>query len=221
MFCGATLHFGRWVSVPHLAELIRGPTRVVHRVPGGEGGGVSGPTQDLRLVTEVEAGVNFRSAGLGRGGRLLRSFPDGGGGAVTPSFHPEVADVQFVSPGRGVDIRQSKGWERVCGTARSGIWVLKGDARGRKLPANLDHLSVQWRKWRSYDTAWVTPNHDVLCSYACVDMEQQWLHLGWSSWFVEQGRTHFVSVVCKRRGANGSELEPVRGFRIMYPLAQR
>ena len=44
VFCGATLHFGRWVSVPHLAELIRGPTRVVHRVPGGEGGGVSGPT---------------------------------------------------------------------------------------------------------------------------------------------------------------------------------
>ena len=34
-----------------------------------------------------------------------------------------------------------------------------------------------------------------------MDME----HLGWCDWFVEQGRTPFVSMVCKRRGANGSE----------------
>ena len=33
------------------------------------------------------------------------------------------------------------GCTKVCGTARSGIWVLTGDARGRMLPANLDHLS--------------------------------------------------------------------------------
>ena len=46
------------------------------------------------------------------------------------------------------------GWEKVCGTARSGIWVLKGNARarmlpdtlegdprGRMLPANLHHQS--------------------------------------------------------------------------------
>ena len=26
----------------------------------------------------------------------------------------------------------------------------------------------------------------------------QRLHLGWSNWFVEQGRTLFVSMVCKR-----------------------
>ena len=32
------------------------------------------------------------------------------------------------------------GWTKVCETARSGIWVLKGNARARMLLANLDHL---------------------------------------------------------------------------------
>ena len=58
------------------------------------------------------------------------------------------------------------GWSQVCGTAYSGVWVLKGDARARVLPANLDHLSVQRRKRGSYETAWVTPGHDCTCSYA-------------------------------------------------------
>ena len=58
------------------------------------------------------------------------------------------------------------GWTKVCGTARSGIWVLKGNASARMLPANLDHLRVGWRKQGSYETAWVTPGHDCLCSYA-------------------------------------------------------
>ena len=31
--------------------------------------------------------------------------------------------------------------------------MLKGDTRGRMPPANLDHLSVQWRKQGSYDMA--------------------------------------------------------------------
>ena len=38
--------------------------------PGGrkrDKGGVSGPAEDLRLVSEVEAGVNFRPAGGVRG----------------------------------------------------------------------------------------------------------------------------------------------------------
>ena len=62
---------------------------------------------------------------------------------VPPSLHREVPDTQFVSPGRGLGIRQSMGWTKVCETARSGIWVLKGDARTRMLPANLDHLRVE------------------------------------------------------------------------------
>ena len=115
-------------------------------------GGVSGPTEDLRPVSEVEAGVNFRSAGRVRGqvaGSLPRRQPGTGTrrvreGVVTPSLHPEVPGIQFVSPGRGLDIRQSMGWTKVCETARSGIWVLKGNARTRMLPENLDHLPVRW-----------------------------------------------------------------------------
>ena len=57
------------------------------------------------------------------------------------------------------------GWTKVCGTARSGIWVLKGNARARMLPENLDHLRVRWISRGSYETAWVTPGHDCLCSY--------------------------------------------------------
>ena len=54
----------------------------------------------------------------------------------------------------------------MCGTAGSGIWVLKGHPRGRMLPANLDHLSVEWRTQRTCDAAWVAPGHDCLCSCA-------------------------------------------------------
>ena len=136
-------------------------------------GGVSGPAEDLRPVSEVEAGVNFRPAGGVRGqvaGSLPRRQPGTGTrrlreGVVTPSLHPEVPGIQFVSPGRGLDIRQSMGWTKVCGTARSGIWVLKGNARTRMLPENLDHLPVRWISRGTYETAWVTPGHDCLCSY--------------------------------------------------------
>ena len=136
-------------------------------------GGVSGPAEDLRHVSEVEAGVNFRPAGGVRGqvaGSLPRRQPGTGTrrvreGVVTPSLHPEVPGIQFVSPGRGLDIRQSMGWTKVCSTARSGIWVLKGNARARMLPENLDHLRVRWISRGTYETAWVTPGHDCLCSY--------------------------------------------------------
>ena len=136
-------------------------------------GGVSGPAEDLRLVSEVEAGVNFRPAGGVRGqvaGSLPRRQPGTGtrqvrGGAVTPSLHPEVPDTRFASPGRGLGIRQSMGWMKVCSTARSGIWVLKGGARACMLPANLDHLRVGWRPRGSYKTARVTPGHDCRCPY--------------------------------------------------------
>ena len=137
-------------------------------------GGVSGLAEDLRPVSEVEAGVNLRPAGGVRGqvaGSIPRRQPGTGTrrvreGAVTPSLHPEVPGIQFVSPGYGLGIRQSMGWTKVCGTAQSGIWVLKGNARTRMLPANLDYLRVGWRKQGTYETARVTPGHDCLCSYA-------------------------------------------------------
>ena len=147
---------------------VQGPTGT-RRVKGG----VSGPAEDLRPVSEVEAGVNFRPAG-GVRGQVASSIPrrqPGTGtrrvreGAVTPSLHPEVPGIQFVSPGYGLDIRQSMGWTKVCETARSGIWVLTGIARTCMFPANLDHLRVEWMKRGSYKTAWVTPGHDCLCSY--------------------------------------------------------
>ena len=124
-------------------------------------GGVSGPTEDLHPVPEVEAGGNFRPAGGVRGqvaGSLSGKQPGTGTrrqrvGVVTPSLHLEVPGLQFVSPGHGLEIRQSMGWTKVCETARSGIWVLKGNARARMLPASLDHLRVGWRKQGTYETA--------------------------------------------------------------------
>ena len=138
-------------------------------------GGVSSPVEDLRPVTEVEAGVNFRPAGWVRGqvaGSLPGKQPGAGsrqnkGSVVTPSLHPEVPDSLSVSPGPGERIRQLMGWTKVCGTAQSGIWVLKGNASTCMFPANLDHLRVGWRKQGSYKTAWVTPGHDCLCAYKC------------------------------------------------------
>ena len=155
---------------------IRGRTRVGSRVPR-EGGvpkvGFCGTAEDLRPVSEVEAGVNFRPAGGVReqvAGSLPRKQPGTGtrlvrGGAVTPSLHPEVPGFRFVSRGRGLGIRQSVGWTTVCETARSGIWVPKGKARACTLPENLEHLRVGWRPQGSYETAWATPGHDCLCPY--------------------------------------------------------
>ena len=110
--------------------------------------GVSGPAEDLRAVSEVEAGVNFRPAGSVRR-QVAGSLPSGQPGTGTrrvrerkdtPSLHLEVLDIQFVSPGRGLGIRKSVGWTKVCQAAQSGILVLKGNARARMLPDTLDHL---------------------------------------------------------------------------------
>ena len=134
-------------------------------------GGVSGPAEDLRPVSKVEAGVDFRPAGNEReqvADSLPRRQPGTGTrwhrvGVDTPSLHLEVPDTRFASLGRVLDIRQSMGWTKVCETAPSGIWVQKGDARTRMFPENLDHFRVGWRARGSYETAWVTPGHDCLC----------------------------------------------------------
>ena len=141
----------------------------------GTKGGVSGPAEDLLPVSEVEAGVNFRQAGSARGQVVVQSLErrpgpgsrKAGRGVVTPSLHPEVPRTQFLSPGRGLGIRQSMGWTKVCETALPGIVVLKGDATARMLPDNLDHLRVEWRTRGSYETAWVTPGHDCLYPHRC------------------------------------------------------
>ena len=150
-------------------------------------GGVSSPAEDLRPVSEVEAGVNFRPAGGVRrqvAGSIPRRQPgtrtrQGKGSVVTPSLHPEVPGIQFVSPGYGLDIRQSMGWTKVCGTARSGIWVLKGNARTRMVPENLDYLRVGWISRGTYETAWGEHTRPpglrqgtTVCVHVRMDMEQ-------------------------------------------------
>ena len=190
--------------------------------------------EDLPPVTEVEAGVNVRPAGGVRrqvAGSLPRRQPGTGTRqvrrvAVTPSLHPEVPGTLFASPGRGLGIRQSMCWTKVCETAPSGKWVLKGKARTRMLPDNLDHLRVEWRKQGSYETAWVTPGHDCLCSYKYghgAAVRPQTNDAIWDGVIGLWGRdrTPLIDLVCKGDSANGSEPEPVLRFRFMHPLAQR
>ena len=68
-------------------------------------------------------------------------------------------------PGRHQRAPQSLGWARVCGTEKSGVWVLKGDARTYNLPRNLDDVGVVWERRSGYETAWATPGHVCSCSY--------------------------------------------------------
>ena len=192
-------------------------------------GGVSGPAEDLLPVSEVEAGANFRPAGGVRGqvaGSVPRRQPGTGtrsnkGSVVTLSLHPEVPGIQFVSPGYGLDIRQSMGWTKVCGTARSGIWVLKGNARARMFPANLDHLRVGWRKRGTYKTAWVTPGHDCLCSYKYGHGAAIRPQTNDAIWHGVIGYWDRIAPLLSPWCANGSELEPVLRSKFMYPLASR
>ena len=116
---------------------VQGPTGA-RRVKGG----VSSPAKDFLPVSEVEAGVNFRPAGAR--GQVV--FP-GGNQALVPGRSREVwshlpSTQRFlVSNSCHLDTDwTSGGWTKVCGTTRSGIWVLKSDARARMLPENLDHF---------------------------------------------------------------------------------
>ena len=139
---------------PVTACTIRGRTRSGYRVPRAQRGQRWGFRSGRRFASCRRGGgrgVNFRPAGGVRvqvAGSLPGRQPGTGtrrvrGGADTPSLHPEVPGIQFVSPRYGLDIRQSMGWTKVCGTTRSGIWVPKGNARSCMFPANLDHLRVE------------------------------------------------------------------------------
>ena len=112
-------------------------------------GGGSGPAEDLRLSQRCKFPTSRRCTGAGcrftsQEATRHRYQVKGRGGAAATSLHPEVPGIQFVSPGYGLDIRQPMGWTKVCGTTRSGIWALKGNARARMLPENLDYLPVGW-----------------------------------------------------------------------------
>ena len=78
--------------------------------------------------------------GLGPGGR---SGPGGGvSGLAAASL--EIPCSLVMPPGRHQFAPQSLGWARVCGSGKSGVWVLKGDARTYNLPGNLDDVGVVW-----------------------------------------------------------------------------
>ena len=110
----------------------RGRTRLGYRVPrAGRGSkvGVRVRPKICVLFQRWRQGQNFRPAGGVRGqvaGSLPRRQPGAGTrqhrvGVVTPSFDPEVPDTRFVSRGRGLGIRESMGWTKVCETVRSGF----------------------------------------------------------------------------------------------------
>ena len=153
----------------------QGPTgRTVHQRWGFQSG------RRFASCLRGEASVNFRPAGGVRGQvavSLPRRHPGTGTrrvreSAVTLSLHPEVPGIQFVSPGRGLGIRQSMGWTKVCGTARSGIWVPKGNARTCMFPANLDHLRVEWMK-RVLTRLPGLRQGTTVCVHTNMDVEQQ------------------------------------------------
>ena len=119
------------------------------------------------------------------------------------------------------------GWTKVCQTAQSGIWVvLKGNARARMLPDNVDHLRVGWMTRGTYETALVTPGHDCLCPYKYghgAAVRPQTNNAVWEGFIGLLGRVaHLLSPWCARENViTGSDPEPLLRFRILYPLAQR
>ena len=99
--------------------------------------------------------------GPGPGGRS--GF--GGGVSGHAAAFMEIPCSLVMPPGRHQFAPQSLGWARVCGSGKSGVWVLKGDARTYNLPWNLDDVGIVWERRSGYETAWATPGHVCSCSY--------------------------------------------------------
>ena len=99
--------------------------------------------------------------GPGPGGRFGR----GGGVSGHAAASLEIPCSLVMPPGRHQHAPQSLGWARVCGTERSGIWVLKGATRTYNLPRNLDDVGIVWERRSGYETAWATRGHVCSCSY--------------------------------------------------------
>ena len=119
---------------------------------------------DQRQVPRKRLAGSFRVSpgpGPGSGGR------SGCGGGVLGHAAAclEIPCSLVKPPWRHQSAPQSLGWARVCGTEKSGIWVLKGDARTYNLPRDLDDVGVVWEFRSGYETAWATPGHVCSCSY--------------------------------------------------------
>ena len=99
--------------------------------------------------------------GTGPGGRS--GF--GGGVSGHAAAFMEIPCSLVMPPGRHQFAPQSLGWARVRGSGKSGVWVLKGDARTYNLPRDLDDVGVVWESRTGHETAWATPGHVCSCSY--------------------------------------------------------
>ena len=103
--------------------------------------------------------------GPGPGPGSGRRYGPGGGVSGLAAASLEIPCSLVMPPGRHQFAPQSLGWARVCGSGKSGVWVLKGDARTYNLPRNLDDVGVVWESRSGYETAWATPGHVCSCSY--------------------------------------------------------
>ena len=93
------------------------------------------------------------------------------------------------------------------------------------LPANLDDLSVQRERRKTYDTAWVTPGHDCLCSHAFghgAAVRPQTNNSIWDGVIGLWGRvTPLLSPWCAKGEVPTGEPEQVLWFGCTHPLTLR
>ena len=107
----------------------------------------AGPVHDLRQVTLFPL-AKRPGSGTGPGSRCGAGSRSGLVGGV-PGFAAASLGIprSLVMPLERHQLApQSLGWTRVCGTEKSGVWVLKGDARTFYLPRNLDDVGVVWER---------------------------------------------------------------------------
>ena len=117
--------------------------------------------RQISRSSRAESARGNPGPGPGPGGRS--GF--GGGVSGHAAAFMEIPCSLVMPPGRHQFEKQSLGWARVCGSGKSGVWVLKGDARTYNLPWNLDDVGIVWERRSGYETAWATPRHVCSCSY--------------------------------------------------------
>ena len=185
----------------------------------GTKGWVSSPSEE-KLTDPGGPGPYLRMAGSGRG-PVVGPSPRR---RLCPRHRKSGGHLRPAKPGHGGRIRQRLGWEKVCGTAWSGVRVLKGGSGGYTLPSHLDHFSVAWTKRSTYSTAWTTPGHACVYSYqygrgaavgpqSCDSIWNGVMGL-WG-----RGRAPSDTLVLSKGGAFGSEPQPVRGLWIILSMA--
>ena len=114
----------------------------------------------VRLSSKIGKGCTLHDQRQVSRKRLARS--SGAGALAAACLWIPCSPV--MPPGRHQSAPQSLSWARVCGTEKSGVWVLKGGARTKSRPRNPDDVGVVWEPRSGYETAWATPGHVCSCS---------------------------------------------------------